>query len=453
MKIIISFTDSSLVYISYPVDDCLKYYTLSLQGIDNPDNFLIAWLISKSRPIFEAMPSDDFSLALNKNLYERFKDPLNAYVEIINNTNQYIRNLIDKSFGFCPSSSALVFKADNLRYNNLFGYLSNRFPGRIHFLYEPHNFDGKTRSFIDRPFKYSISFLVDYIFSNQISSIVSVNLDPLIRYLFHERINIFAVLHHLGVNLVYLQNDPSELSEHGYLLRELSNYDTTEFLIHSILSTSYDSNSPGKIFPSPIMQDYSLVSESSTADIDSNYDVVVISNSRFDSTMAHKSTFLPVLERLENPLVDLPLWYLSICKILDTDNVYSFSELSAKRHHFHWIFYHAAQYLKFLIVNNVSSDINLSVYGDSGWQSVCPDRYKGYLGLEELKPFYRSPNCLILLLNFGYTYLDHSGPIYDVIRHGSNWINVPVITSTPELSGLTNLEYSDFNQLNHLLSN
>ena len=76
-----------------------------------------------------------------------------------------------------------------------------------------------------------------------------------------------------------------------------------------------------------------------------------------------------------------------------------------------------------------------------------------YLGLEELKPFYRSPNCLILLLNFGYTYLDHSGPIYDVIRHGSNWINVPVITSTPELSGLTNLEYSDFNQLNHLLSN
>ena len=242
-------------------------------------------------------------------------------------------------------------------------------------------------------------------------------------------------------------------SEHGYLLRELSNYDTTEFLIHSILSTSYDSNSPGKIFPSPILQDYSLDSESSTADIDSNYEVVVISNSRFDSTMAHKSTFLPVLERLENPLVDLPLWYLSICKILDTDNVYSFSELSAKRHHFHWIFYHAAQYLKFLIVNNVSSGINLSVYGDSGWQSVCPDRYKGYLGLEELKPFYRSPNCLILLLNFGYTYLDHSGPIYDVVRHGSNWINVPVITSTPELSGLTNLEYSDFNQLNHLLSN
>ena len=79
MKIIISFTDSSLVYISYPVDDRLKYYTLSLQGIDNPDDFLIAWLISKSRHIFEAMPSDDFSLALNKNLYERFKDPLNAY--------------------------------------------------------------------------------------------------------------------------------------------------------------------------------------------------------------------------------------------------------------------------------------------------------------------------------------------------------------------------------------
>ena len=139
--------------------------------------------------------------------------------------------------------------------------------------------------------------------------------------------------------------------------------------------------------------------------------------------------------------------------MLDGDNTFSSSELTSRRHKFHWIFYHAAQYLKFNIVNSVSSSINLSVFGDSGWNSVCPDRYKGFLGLDELKPLYRNPKTLVLLLNFGYTYLDHSGPVYDVIRHGSNWINVPVITSTPELSGLSHLEYSDYSQLNHMLSN
>ena len=320
-------------------------------------------------------------------------------------------------------------------------------------MHEPQNFDGKTRTFVDRPLKYSISFLLDFIVSQQISSVVSVNLEPLIRYLFAERINIFAVLNFLGVHFVHLQNDPSELVEHGYLFRELANYSTTEFLIHSVLSSSYDSKATGRLFPSPIMQDYSKEYESSTVNIDSDYEVIVLSNSRYDSTIAHKSCFLPILEKFNKPLVELPLWYLSICKLLDSDNICSSTELFAKRHQFHWIFYHAAQYLKFEIVNNISPGINLSVYGDNGWKSVCPDRYKGYLSIEDLEPLYRSSKSLILLLNFGYTYLDHSGPIYDVIRRGSNWINVPVIASTPEISGLSHLEYSSYTELNHLLAN
>lgn len=454
MKITISSNDSSLIYISYVVDGQVKYFTLPLSGVKNPEEYLVIWLIAKSKHIFKAMPLDAPSLSLNKNLYEKYKDPLRAYVDIINNTNQYIRNLNNKDSAKRSSSqSAIVFNTDDQRYPNLFAYLSSRYPGRIHILHEPQNFDGESRSFINRPLNFSISYLVDFILANDISTVVSVNLDPLIRYLFAERINIFAVISYLGVKSIHLQNDPSELVEHGYLFRELANYDTTEFLIHSVLSKSYDSKSPGWIFPSPIMQDYSLPGESSTVDIEPEYDVVVISNSRYESTIAHKSSFLPVLEKLENPLVDLPLWYLSICKLLDSDTVCSITEISAKRHYFHWVFYHAAQYLKFDIINNISSGINLSVYGDTGWKYVCPERYKGYLSIEQLEPIYRCSSSLILLLNFGYTYLDHSGPIYDVIRNGSNWINVPVIASTPELSGLSHLEYSDYPQLNHLLSN
>lgn len=454
MKITISSTESSTIHISYPIGDRYKHYSLSLRGIKNPAHYLTVWLISKSRHLFLAMPLEAPSLAINKKLYDKFPDQFRAYIDILNNTNRYIQNIDSgSSISHSSKSSVLVFKTDNQRYNNLFAYVSKCYPGLVHNLHEPHNFDGRTRTFIDRPLEYSVSFLVDFILSNDISVVVSVNLDPLIRYFFAEKINIFAVLHFLGVKLVHLQNDPSELAEHGYLLRELSNYDSTEFLIHSILSQSFDRKSLGKTFPSPILQDYSQACESFTADIDTDYEVVVISNSRFSSTIANKSSFLPVLEQLENPLVELPLWYLSVCKVLDGDNTFSSSELTSRRHQFHWIFYHAAQYLKFNIVNSVSSSINLSVFGDAGWNSVCPDRYKGFLGLDELKPLYRNPKTLVLLLNFGYTYLDHSGPVYDVIRHGSNWINVPVIASTPELSGLSHLEYSDYSQLNHMLSN
>ena len=87
MKISISTTESSLIHISYLVNDQLKSYTLQLQGIESADNFLFLWLIAKSKPIFELMPLDAPSLAINKNLYERHSEPLRAFADVINNTN------------------------------------------------------------------------------------------------------------------------------------------------------------------------------------------------------------------------------------------------------------------------------------------------------------------------------------------------------------------------------
>ena len=259
MKISISTTESSLIHISYLVNDQLKSYTLQLQGIESADNFLFLWLIAKSKPIFELMPLDAPSLAINKNLYERHSEPLRAFADVINNTNHFIRNLSELPSRIISSKSTLVFKTDNQRYNNLFGYLSNFYPEHVYTLFEPQNFDGKTRTFIKKPLKYSIPYLVDFLLKNNISTIVSVNLDPLTRYMFDQRINIFAALHYLGVRLIHLQNDPSELVEYGYLLREVASYSTTEFVIHSVLSQSFDSSSSNLIFPSPILQDYSSV--------------------------------------------------------------------------------------------------------------------------------------------------------------------------------------------------
>ena len=44
-------------------------------------------------------------------------------------------------------------------------------------------------------------------------------------------------------------------------------------------------------------------------------------------------------------------------------------------------------------------------------------------------------------------------PENDRSYNGSNWINVPVVASTPELSGLSSLEYSSFSEMNDLLLN
>ena len=207
---------------------------------------------------------------------------------------------------------------------------------------------------------------------------VSINLEPLVTYLFKEHINIFAIFYRLGVSLTHIQNDPAELNTYGYLLREISNYGSTEYLIHSILSCSFDKKASAAIFPSPLMQNYSNPSEDATVPLAPNYNICVASNSRYGPTMHFQDAFMPVIDKLNHPLVELPLWYLSISNLLDQEHSFAPYTLDQKRNYYHHIFYCAAQYLKYEIINNISPEINISVYGDKNWEKICPNRYKGF---------------------------------------------------------------------------
>ena len=104
-------------------------------------------------------------------------------------------------------------------------------------------------------------------------------------------------------------------------------------------------------------------------------------------------------------------------------------------------------------MKNINTERDVEVYGDLGWLKVCPQYYRGYLDQQSIEAKFQEDNCVILLANYGFTYLDHSAPVYDVIRHGSHWINVPPLVKTKELSGLSNIEYKNINEFNHLLEN
>ena len=106
-----------------------------------------------------------------------------------------------------------MFRVDDERYNNLFNYISDSLSNDIHIWFEPTGFDGVSRTFQSIPLTHSIQEMVDFILAKNISSIVCINLDPLVKYMFNERINVFALLSFLGVQIIHLQNDPSELSD------------------------------------------------------------------------------------------------------------------------------------------------------------------------------------------------------------------------------------------------
>ena len=435
--------NSRSFYSSYKVEKRVDY------GIH-----FLAWLLQELRPVFSQLPVEKIYLNVPKQFSDSHQNLVSDLALTLNRTNQIIREYSDhKNVALSNKfSSVLMFRVDDERYNNLFNYISDSLSNDIHIWHEPTGFDGVSRTFQSIPLTHSIQEMVDFILAKNISSIVCINLDPLVKYMFNERINVFALLSFLGVQIIHLQNDPSELSDTAYLTRAMSDYGSIEYINMSILSKDYDCKSDSLSCPAPLMQNYASPSESATTALDTTYSLVVASNSRFDDASPQEKMVRPLLDWMENPFVDLPLWSLSISHLLDVDNIMTSHEKTLKRSHFHWLFYLAAHFMKYDIIANVDSKYDLKVYGDIGWRNVCPDNYCGYLDLDELSDMYQSPNHLFLLLNFGFTYLDHSGPVYDVIRAGSNWINVPSIVVTPELEGLRHLEYSSYSEMNKLIS-
>jgi hypothetical protein len=123
--------------------------------------------------------------------------------------------------------------------------------------------------------------------------------------------------------------------------------------------------------------------------------------------------------------------------------------LNSILHQFFWM---AAQDLKYQAIRALKTERPVDVYGDEGWRNVCPEYYRGSLNNEQINELFERDDILLLLANCSFTYQDASGPVYDMIRRGCHWINLPVVAKTDGLKGLEAIEYDTPERLNELVN-
>jgi hypothetical protein len=127
-------------------------------------------------------------------------------------------------------------------------------------------------------------------------------------------------------------------------------------------------------------------------------------------------------------------------------------QLLASNSRLHQFFWGAAQDLKYQVLRALKTDRRVDVYGDIGWENVCPQYYRGSLDNGQIGELFARDDTMILLANCSYTYLDASGPVYDMIRRGVHWVNLPVVAKTEPLKGIAAIEYETPEQLNDLVN-
>jgi len=297
-----------------------------------------------------------------------------------------------------------------------------------------------------------IDALLGMLQSEDIGMVISVNLDVIRSLSVHYSIELYNVFRFLGVDIVILRNDPQCCVSYGrifYSAYKASASFVNLGILQEYLNAPTVSSMASKGVPIPLANDYS---DSAHLHLKEDYNVVVVSNSRIREVRAWESPINKLLDNLANPLVDLPIWHLSTLSLLGTYELDGM-DLDIIQRNLWSIFYSASQFLKHQIIRSLETARKVSVYGDSGWREISKDRYCGNLNQSEIRTLAASDETMFLLMNHGYTYLDHIGPVYDSVQMGASWINVPAIWRPPMLAPLGEIEYTNIQSLNFLINN
>ncbi len=450
MQISISLEGINTLTLKYNLSGKLYLSELKVEKADHEtEQFILQWLMNETRSIFDVLPFKGIALNINQQLYKDHTFSMSAFIGVLHKTNDYLENIISLKNTAINSEGVLFFGADNDRYNSFYKWLQSRV-ANCQLIIESNGFDSLNRVFKESKLQYTIDDIVKIIREGNIGKVVSINFDTLSRYFSQSNgVNIYTLLNFLGVELVTIHNDPADLTSYGQIMRAAI-HRNTQFTNMGVLSVPWDNKHKKPLEYIALPHDYR---KNDLVDLSKDYKVIILSNSRWNNVQSWLNPIMALLDRLEDPLVNLPIWYLSVHKLLQVKTYESIHSQSILYRNLHLLFYHTAQYLKFEIIKNIKTTRKLEVYGDKGWEKVCPNIYSGNLSVEQMNKMYTSNENLFLLLNFGFTYLDHSGPVYDVIQKGVNWINVPTVARTSELENLSNLEYSNYTQLNELLEN
>ncbi len=430
-------------------------YTISLGSASKSSSnslmtFIFSWLMSNLKDTFSKMPSK-LEIKCPAQHVDYFKGSLYLLQQIFKHTRDVINNYSSKA-GVCADNSKILFwnLSDNDRGKAFFSQLENS-TDAIYLNYNAR-YDSLHRKSGDGGIPMDIADFVAYLKDNEIGKVVTINYLISNKYVEKSYINITSLCDFLGVEWVVIDNDPPDLDFEGFLVRAYQHHNSIGFSNLSLLNKHWDEKHRLDIIYSALIQDYS--SSCNESQLDEDYTVVIITNSRFERVQKVIPSIQFLLGKLpvESVLIDINTWYLATRYLLlyrlglDEGEQYGYNCL------LHNFYYNAVNYLKYYVVGNIKTDRPVQLYGDAAWQQLCPQYYKGLLSGAEIENLYKSSKYLFMLANCSMTYLDASGPVYDVVAKNVPWINVPAMAKTSSLEGMGSIEYSSIAQLNCLVN-
>jgi hypothetical protein len=424
--------------------------------------YLVFSMLSKIKEIFFKMPVEKFSIEYiitDKsssiiNFYKQVFDIINC---ILINTNEKIKEYKEYK-GFAKEFSNTVFYVFE-EDDRIDGFYKKNMKSNKNIIFQTYKSGfNKMKRIWEEEEKITLDNLVKLILKNKAHKIVLQNYYVFTDFIAAPRwIYLPAIFKYFEIEAHSIDVDTAEyINGIGPILRDLfHNRFSTRYTYNPYLSSYWDEVKGLKnIYYTPVIQHYNK--NKINFNIDDNYNILVLSNSRLVDVKCDLNEILFVLEKFnsENIFHELQIWYLTMRWFLYnriwvdeyTKINISFSLMR--------IMYHSSQFLKFYTIEKIESDRKIEIYGDKGWEKIFPDYYQNkFLNKNELLDIRKRKDYLHLLINNNFTYLDGGGPIYDILTEDIPFLTFSSLVKNKELNGLKYIEYTNKDDLNYKLNN
>ena len=423
----------------------------------NTDGLILYWFLNILKQVLFSMPINKIDFEASQDTYQKLSNIILQCAKILDCTNDTISKYFQLNRKALNNTNILFFNVgDDYRYKNLYESFPKFDGSSLLYMNMDLGYNSFTRTWHSTDIPVPLPDLVDLIFEESIRKISSINHYFLEIYLNKTYVYLPALFRYLGVEYIIIDNDNWDIYQDGYLQKSFwtcpsFNRFSTERYFHEYWDNKYGLQNIHYIISPQTYKD-----SGDFFDIDENYSLLILSNSRINDI---RSDIIPVIYLLDhmnpnNIYKDIQTWYcalrhmiLEVFDLDDFESLYFNSKLLR-------IFYIIMQFLKYETIESINTTRNIQIYGDKGWQTLFPHYYQNkHLDYNEMQGLFSSKRYLYLLFNLGISYFDISFQVYDALNNNVPFINYSPVVKTSLFEGFRQIEYNNSSELNHLIEN
>lgn len=414
------------------------------------------WMLKAAKDLFfDHMPVAQVEFCCSENLKtEPFQTTLFKFFDVVQTSNAFLKEITPLKDMAKSHEGLFIYNVDNS--SGLLELYESYEKKGLPVLYQnmPSGWDRKEGKFkFGNKEILTPRELLDFIARHRVKSILSLNKYYLAEMIKNFSIYLLPVLRFINAEYICYDLDTYEVFDFGDLAKAALNWRDFHRLSTMPNICLWDKALGNhNVSYVPVLTNPERLA--SLPELAGDYDLVMISNSRFKAILPQLEKCLFYLElcREEFLFFDIQLLYYVLRHFLflsQWDLALKFKQdaLLSQLH------LNCLSLMKMEVLEGIKTDRRVMLYGDEGWDVVCPDKFmKHYLPSPDADQMMKSGGFVRLLVNQNFSWLENNPVHFDSIRKGHYFLCFPSLSRGEEFRAMESLEYKNLDELNRKIN-